>query len=384
MNPPDLRGRRCIVASHVYATGPSHQLVDYLRSRTNEVIFIAHPFPYAKDTRSYVRVYRGGTLIKEKKFWAWGGPDLLFYLKDTLLTLWWALPYASQALFIGVDGLNTLCGYALKTIGLVQTLVFYTIDYIPQRSPNPMLNRLYHWMDRKAVRGADRVWNLSPVMAQERDRRGVAPRYQSKQIVVPIGTVMDEATVNTPREHTPVVAFMGHLRTGQGAETLLAAMPRVIQTVPEARLLMIGGGPLTEPLQQQAQALGIASHVTFTGFVEKFSDMMALLRQASVAVAPYVDDEQTFTRYTDPGKPKDYLAAGLPVVITRVPRVAWEIAERGCGLAVNDDKKEIAHAITRLLQDKQLWQTYRANALAMAADYAWDKVFDRALTQTLP
>lgn len=385
-----MRGARFIVASHVYATGPAHQLVDYLRSRAAEVIFITHPFPYAKDTRSYVRVYRGGTLIKEKKFWRWGGPDLLFYLKDALLTVWWAWPYASSSTFVGVDGLNALCGYLLKSIGLVKILVFYTIDYIPQRSPNPILNRLYHWMDRKAVRGADRVWNLSAVMAQERSKRGVAAQYTDKQLVVPIGTVMDTGQTgsegaplgNTTKSLTPTIVFMGHVRPGQGVETLLGAMNIVLKKIPDAQLVIIGGGPLVEPLKDQAAALKISSHVTFTGFVEKFSDMMKLLRQATVAVAPYVDDEQTFTRYTDPGKPKDYLASGLPVIITKVPQVAWEIERRRCGLAVNDTPADIARAIVEVLTNKELREEFQHNALLMAADYTWDKVFDRALAQT--
>lgn len=390
MGIPNVKNSRYIVVSHVYAMGPAFQLVEYLRPRVAEVIFIGHPFPYAKDTRSFLRVYRQGKLIQERFFWQWGGPDLGFYLKDALLTLWWAFPHASSAIYVGVNNLNALVGYVLKILGLVKTLIFYTIDYIPQRFPNPMLNRLYHWMDRTVVRVSDSVWNLSAIMAQERGKRGVAPRYQQKQIVVPIGTVMDSDQTgsdgpplgNVAKSQTPTIVFMGHVRPGQGVETLLEAMNIVLKKVPDAQLVIIGGGPLVEPLKDQAAALKISSHVTFTGFIEKFSDMMKLLRQATVAVAPYVDDEQTFTRYTDPGKPKDYLASGLPVVITKVPQVAWEIDHRRCGLAVDDTPEDIARAIVEVLANKELREEFQRNALLMAADYTWDKVFDRALAQT--
>lgn len=373
---------RYIVVSHIYTTGPAFQLVEYLRPKAAEVIFIGHPFSYAKDTRSFLRVYRQGKLIKERYFWKWGGPDLGFYLKDAFLTLWWAHPYAPSAIFVGVDNLNALVGYVLKMLGLVKTLIFYTIDYIPQRFPHNTLNRLYHWMDRTAVRTSDSVWNLSAIMAQERGKRGISPRYLEKQIVVPIGTVMDKDQNNSVKNSSPTIVFMGHVRPGQGVETLLEAMNIVLKKVPAAQLVIIGGGPLVESLKDKAASLGISSHVTFTGFIEKFSDMMKLLRQATVAVAPYVDDEQTFTRYTDPGKPKDYLASGLPVVITKVPQVAWEIAKRRCGLAVDDTPADIAHAIVEVLADKELREEFQRNALLMAADYTWDKVFDRALAQT--
>lgn len=382
MKPP-LFDRQFIIVSHIYATGPAWQLIDYLRPRAREVLFIGHPFPYAPDTRSFLRVYRNGALVQERLFWRWRGPAILFYLKDVLLTLWWCWPRARRAVLIGIDNLNACTGYVLQHLGKVQTLVFYTIDYIPRRFPNYVLNRLYHWLDRTAVRVADCVWNLSPVMVKEREKRRVPPRYRTKQITVPIGTVTS-GEGDPPLEKNPgTVVFMGHLRPGQGVENLLLAMKTVIEQTPEARVLIIGGGSLENPLRKMAAALGIDDYVHFTGFVEKFSDVLRLLRGASVAAAPYVDNESNYTRYTDPGKIKDYLASGLPVVITKVPHVAQEIEKRRCGLVVDNTPEDLAKAIIRLLNNKDLRQEFRANALKMAADYTWDQIFAKALARTL-
>lgn len=382
MERSSLYPKRFVIVSHIYATGPSFHLVEYLRSRADEVVFIGHPFGYVQDTRSFLRVYRKGELVKNTFFYKWKGPDLLFFLKDFLLTLWWALPRSKGAVFIGVNSFNTLTGYVIKRIVGIQTLIFYTIDYIPQRFPNKTLNRIYHWMDRASVRVSDRVWNLSPVMVSEREKRGVLPQYRSKQITVPVGTVVNTQGSDLSQKNPTTIVFMGHLRSGQGVETLLEAMPIILQQVAGARLLIIGGGPLQKTLENMASVLGIKNQVTFTGFVEKFSDMLAFLHTATVAVAPYVNDSSSYTQYTDPGKPKDYLSCGLPVVITKVPQVALEIQERQCGFAVHDTKEEIAKAITILLQDDALREKFSANARTMAMEYSWENIFNKAFDQT--
>lgn len=375
--------RQYIIVSHIYATGPAFPLTDHLRTRAREVIFIGHPFPYAPDTRSFLRVYRHGELVHERLFWRWRGPDLAFYLKDVLLTLWWVLPRAKRAVFVGVDNLNACVGAVLKRLGKVRLLVFYTIDYIPNRFQSRLLNRLYHLLDRTAVGAADYVWNLSPIMVKEREKRGVSFLHRAKQITVPIGTVISEDNKTAHESHPSTVAFMGHLRAGQGVENLLSAMQQVVREIPTAQLLIIGGGPLEKTLQTTAETLGLKANVQFTGFVENFLDMLGMLKNASVAVAPYVDDTTTYTRYTDPGKIKDYLACGLPVVITNVPHVAQEIEKRRCGFVVADAPADLARGIIRLLNDNNLRQEFRANARKMAADYTWDQIFDRAVTRTL-
>ena len=100
-------------------------------------------------------------------------------------------------------------------------------------------------------------------------------------------------------------------------------------------------------------------------------------------MAPYVDDDSSFTKYTDPGKPKDYLASGLPVIITKISQVAFEIEKKKCGMAINYDKNELVAAIIKLLTNKSLLSEFKTNSLKMAHQYVWDKVFDRAIKETI-
>nr|MBI5455845.1 glycosyltransferase [Candidatus Levybacteria bacterium] len=379
----NLKSSTVLIVTHVYTTGPSFRLEEYLQKKVKNLIFIGHPFSYAKDTRSFLRVYKNGNLIKEKKFVEWKGPELFFYLKDIFLTLWWALRYSSKVnYYIGVDNLNVFSGFLLKVIGKVGYLVFYTIDYIPNRFENKILNSIYHFLDRFAVKKSNKVWNLSSIMIDEREKRGVDSKYRNKQIVVPIGTSIPVKSIkNNDRDRYQIV-HMGHLLEKQGVEKLIEAMKDVIVKVPKAHLLVVGGGPLETKLKRDVIRFKLQKYVKFTGFVKEFSEVEKMLQMSAIAVAPYLDSKDTYTRYTDPGKPKDYLANGLPVVITKVPQVAYEIEKNKCGIAINDDKKELAKALITLLTNETMLNEFRKNALIMAKKYTWNKIFDKVFIES--
>src|SRR5487761_1317761 len=114
------------IVTHVYASGPSFNLEEYLSPQVKYLLFIGHPFSYTKDTRSFLRLYKNGKLIKESYFVRWKGPELLFYAKDALLTFWWLLRFGPKIdYFVGVDSLNAVSGLILQIFQKVKHTVFY-------------------------------------------------------------------------------------------------------------------------------------------------------------------------------------------------------------------------------------------------------------------
>lgn len=372
-----LSRQKVAIISHVYAPGPPHELEAYLKDRVKELFFIAHPVAFVKNRPSSYRRYHQGQLIADLAGRVWPLPDLLVYVKDVLANLWLMSQGSPYDTVIALDNLNATTAIWLRAWGRVKSVVFYTIDYIPKRFNNPILNWIYHRLDDYCVRRADFVWNLSPVMTEMRQKKGIEPKYRAKQLIVPIGThLLNEKRI---KKDPNLVVFMGHLRPGQGVELLIEAMPLVLAQRPGTRLRLIGGGPLEAAVKKQIKQEGLSKAVELTGFVPSNQAMRQSLLEGSVAVAPYVDDATTFTRYTDPGKPKEYLAAGLPVIITKVPQFALTIAKKQAGKAIDYDKHQLAEAIVELLNSPDL-PNYQSRARRLAADYGWEKIFDQAFT----
>ncbi|MCI0386551.1 glycosyltransferase family 4 protein [Streptomyces sp. CNQ085] len=65
----------------------------------------------------------------------------------------------------------------------------------------------------------------------------------------------------------PVVVCVSRLVPRKGQDTLIRAMPRILAEVPEAVLLVVGGGPYEGALRRLARETGVAGSVRFTGAV---------------------------------------------------------------------------------------------------------------------
>ena len=83
--------------------------------------------------------------------------------------------------------------------------------------------------------------------------------------------------------HVPVVITVAVLRKGKGHDTLLAAVPRILQQMPETRFLIVGGGPLEQRLRTQVKEAGLNDAVIFTGMRRDIPELLAV---ADVFVSP--------------------------------------------------------------------------------------------------
>jgi phosphatidylinositol alpha-1,6-mannosyltransferase len=83
-------------------------------------------------------------------------------------------------------------------------------------------------------------------------------------------------------EGVPVVVCVSRLIARKGQDTLIRAWPRVLEAVPSAVLLLVGGGPDRDRLETLAVEVGVRSSVVFTGSVP-WTD-----------IPPYVDAADVF------------------------------------------------------------------------------------------
>jgi glycosyltransferase involved in cell wall biosynthesis len=312
------------------------------------------------------------------------GPEFVFYAKDFLFTLVFALKIKEKFdVCIAADNLNTFSALFLRKIGFIKKVIFFTIDYTPIRFSNNLLNTLYHLLDRYCCYKCNFIWNTTKAMELERRKKGIDPNKCAPQIVVPNATNFHEIkrfSIDEIDRFT--IAFLGHLRENKGPQLIIEAFSAIVKVVPQARLLIIGTGPLEEKLKERVAELGIGNHVEFKGFIDSHEEIEKMLAKCAIGVAPYVEDSESFTYYSDPLKPKVYMATGLPVVITRVPKIAWEIEKNRAGFAINYDLQQLIDAVTKLLTDEFLYVKFRKNAISLASKFTWSEVFSEAFNKS--
>ncbi|MEF2278512.1 glycosyltransferase [Deinococcus sp. YIM 134068] len=165
-----------------------------------------------------------------------------------------------------------------------------------------------------------------------------------------------------PREN--LVLFVGRFVEKKGTEYLLRAMRAVRERVPDARLVLVGDGPLRGELEGLARELGLGPgpDVRFVGR-QTPQEVRAWMAAARVFCLPSVTARSGDTE----GLPTvllEALAMGVPTVTTRSAGNPEAVTDGETGLVVPErDAAGLAHALTRLLLDPALRGSLSAAAL---------------------
>ncbi|MEI8192189.1 MAG: glycosyltransferase family 4 protein, partial [candidate division NC10 bacterium] len=122
----------------------------------------------------------------------------------------------------------------------------------------------------------------------------------------------------------PVVVFAGRLIDAKGVLELMEAWPRVLHAVPEAHLVVLGGGPLEGELHRRAGLASMAGRVHLLGEV---SDVRPYLRFATGFVFPSWAEGL-------PNSLLEAMAMGLPCVATDIGPIRGAVTDGMEGLLV--------------------------------------------------
>ena len=377
--------QKVVISTHTWATGfPESELKKYLNQKQiSQLLWIGHPLTYhPRLNGSSFELYHHGQLSKSSYRKIVKIPSLLAYIKDIWLNIWYVWKTKeTYDYYIGIDNLNAFSGWILKKLGKTKYCIYYVIDFTPKRFENKLINKLYHALETFCAKHCDETWNLSHTLIEGRQKfKGVSP-YCGIQRVVPMGIWFHEVKrVEFAAVQKQQLVFMGHILEKQGIQYVLDAIPLIIKKIPDFNFLVIGEGEYLSDLKSKAQRLDIESYVDFKGYVEKHEELEYLIASSAVAIAPYQegDYERNFTYYTDSGKIKTYLGAGVPVLLTKVPHNAETLQNLQCGKVITLDSQSIANAVCELLINEAKLLTYRNNALNYAKQFDWQIVFDNA------
>ncbi len=351
--------------------GPPQDIRDYLRSKVKRIYYIEHPFPYASDHRSSCTVYEDGR-VKSRIFTPQIiGPEIIIYMIDILITWYFLLRITEKIdLCIALDNLNIFSVLPFKKLGMIKKLIFYTIDYMPTRFQNKMLNTVYHFIDRIACYQSDAMLILSERMIAARKQHNVDSTRSAPSILLPMGAHLSEINILPVRKiHRHHIVYVGYLTEKQGVQLVLKSLPRIISKIPDIQFIIIGQGEYERKLKELTRHLHITDHVIFKGFIDDQKQVQHILCTSAVGVAPYPPVLNNYTFYTDPGKPKLYLGCGLPVVITDVPAIARVIQSAHAGLIVEYTIKSIVKALVTLLSSDTLYTEFRKSAIELSKQY---------------
>lgn len=173
------------------------------------------------------------------------------------------------------------------------------------------------------------------------------------------------------------VGFVGTLKPWHGLGILVEAFAQLHRGQPQSRLLIVGDGPERERINAALEVRHLAKAAHFTGSVTP-SEVPPLLVSMDVGVAPYPSSANF---YFSPLKVFEYMAAGLPVVASRIGQLEKLIVPEKNGLLVPPgDAGALAAALERLQMQPELRQRLGRQGREMVLrNHTWDSVAQRIL-----
>lgn len=185
--------------------------------------------------------------------------------------------------------------------------------------------------------------------------------------VVPMGIELAEAAVSASDRAAArralgldgfTVLYLARLAPEKGPDLAIEAL----RLVPDASLLVAGDGPERHALAEQARGLPIRFFGEARGARKR-----ELLAAADALIVPSRQD----------GAPTvllEALAAGLPIVATRVGGIPELVTPDATALLCDPDPASLAAALTRLKNAPALAAALSARARAAAAPHDWSRV----------
>jgi glycosyltransferase involved in cell wall biosynthesis len=229
------------------------------------------------------------------------------------------------------------------------------------------------------LRHARRVVALSNFLADATaeygglDRRDIAMQYW--------GVDLGQFTADADPCDEPVIGFAKALSKQYGAEYVIDALPRILDAVPQARVLMLGTGDLEGALRAQAQRLHVDHAIEWMGRVD-YAEMPRAYARMTLSVMPSVYPSETLGVSA-----LESQAMNVPVVASRIGGIPESVIDGETGILVPPrDARSLADAVVALLRDpgtrRRLGRQGRAH---VARHFDWQRSLDNmtALYQTV-
>ena len=237
---------------------------------------------------------------------------------------------------------------------------------VKARRPGWRMLMLTHGLEVRAPLGGLRRWALAKadlVLAPSRDtaeqvvaQQGI-PKERVRQMAWGLDPILETSVAESVGNHLPrsfppgrVVLTVGQWRATEqykGVDTLIAALPRLLERVPDAWLVAVGGGDDRERLEGLARQSGVGERVRFLDGLKQ-EELRSCYARCEVFALPSKGEGFGLVFL-------EAMAAGKPVVGGAHGGTPDVIEDGVTGMLVpHGDTERLAGALERLLVDAEL------------------------------
>ena len=180
------------------------------------------------------------------------------------------------------------------------------------------------------------------------------------------------------KSKTPLIVFVARLTAMKRPDMCIAAMQIVVKSVPDAKLAIVGYGPMEQRLQEMINEYGLQKNVFLVNKDHLFFDKhpkdqkVKLMQEAWALLLPSVKEGWGMVV-------TEAAACGTPSIGTRVTGLCDSIADFRSGilLSTTPDIRELADAMMLVIRKTSLRKRMERNAIGVSDEHTWKVSYNR-------
>ena len=229
-------------------------------------------------------------------------------------------------------------------------------------------------IQRDACVMADAVLVVSPMFVEvlhrrypgvPREKMVLVSNYADVEVIEQLRSGAGAAGVS----QTFTITYVGSMGSiERGIQTAIAAMPRIREAIPGAKLLLFGDGGYVPVLRKQVASLGLDEAVEFGGWVP-FETVPDIITRSTVCVVPSLNMSYECDMAL-PLKLFQYMLMERPVVVSDCHELKRVVEESGAGLVFRaGDARDLADRVIELEDPRLRRSLGERGRLAVLEEY---------------
>ncbi len=255
--------------------------------------------------------------------------------------------------------------------------VHYVIDELYRLMPRRILQGLSKLVEQADYRRADLVLSINESLRDYTIAMGAPPaRAVLLRAGIDLRRYLSADGLEVRRDHgfsrdDIVLTFVGWLYPFSGLEEVAQDLLMAPESGRIVKLLAVGKGELWDALQRLAAEDGLAHRIALVTW-QPYSELPSYLAAADICILPALP--VALMQNIVPIKIYEYMAAGKPVIATRLPGLVREFGE-GNGIVFIDGPHEVVSTASKLAASGNL-DSLGKRARAFVSGNDWTKVTD--------
>jgi len=292
---------------------------------------------------------------------------------------------------------EVIVGFAILNTYLVMKLakkngipfIYYLIDAYHTLVPVKSLQWVAKILEKKTLRSSDRVIVINDRLKNYAIEMGSHP---DQTYLVRAGVDLERFNPNTDgsrvrkqykiEENDFVLFFMGWLYHFSGLKEVALDLAKIKKKEFSLKLLIVGDGDLYAELKKIQRKYSLQDRIILTGW-QPYQKIPELLRASDLCLLPAHDNEVMHNIV--PIKIYEYMAAGKPVLATRLPGVMKEFGNNNGVIYINE-AREVVKRTLELIKNGSLAEQ-GSKAKKFVERYTWDNItqdFEAILEEACP